>query len=232
MIRPQRHAAAAHADAARRATAVGLGLDSADVRAAHGRAPAPRGRRQRARPRRLRRRAAPSLRRRRARDPGVRGHQPADRPRADDLEALGGRAHARAAVRRRARRRVRRSRRRPRDRHRLRLPGGAAVPASASASCRSSACKALHDKARGLLAPLRDSRLRLVFDDGMRGHPPGAPYDSIVAAAGGGAIPQAWLDQLAVGGRLVAPVQQGRRPGARRRRPPRRSASPMRSTRR
>jgi protein-L-isoaspartate(D-aspartate) O-methyltransferase len=68
--------------------------------------------------------------------------------------------------------------------------------------------KALHDKARDLLAPMRDGRLRLVFDDGMRGHPPGAPYDSIIAAAGGSEIPQAWLDQLAVGGRLVSPVQQ------------------------
>jgi protein-L-isoaspartate(D-aspartate) O-methyltransferase len=68
--------------------------------------------------------------------------------------------------------------------------------------------KPLHDKARELLAPLRNSRLRLVFDDGMRGHPPGAPYDSIIAAAGGDEIPQAWLDQLAVGGRLVSPVQQ------------------------
>ena len=52
----------------------------------------------------------------------------------------------------------------------------------------------------------------LVFDDGMRGHPPGAPYDSIIAAAGAREIPQAWLDQLAVGGRLVSPVQQ---PGSR-----------------
>jgi protein-L-isoaspartate(D-aspartate) O-methyltransferase len=66
----------------------------------------------------------------------------------------------------------------------------------------------LHDKARELLAPLRNSRLRLVFDDGMRGHPPGAPYDSIIAAAGGDEIPQAWLDQLAIGGRLVSPVRQ------------------------
>jgi len=70
--------------------------------------------------------------------------------------------------------------------------------------------KPLHDKARELLAPLRNSRLRLVFDDGMRGHPPGAPYDSIIAAAGGDEIPPAWLDQLAVGGRLVSPVQQRR----------------------
>ena len=67
--------------------------------------------------------------------------------------------------------------------------------------------KPLHDKARELLAPLRETRLRLVFGDGMLGHPPSAPYDSIVAAAGGSDVPQAWLDQLAVGGRLVSPVQ-------------------------
>lgn len=66
----------------------------------------------------------------------------------------------------------------------------------------------LHDKARELLAPLRSSNLRLVYGDGMRGHPPNAPYDSIIAAAGGDALPSEWLDQLAVGGRLVLPVRQ------------------------
>jgi protein-L-isoaspartate(D-aspartate) O-methyltransferase len=40
----------------------------------------------------------------------------------------------------------------------------------------------------------------------MLGFPKGAPYTGIIAAAGGDAIPQAWLDQLAVGGRIVAPV--------------------------
>jgi protein-L-isoaspartate(D-aspartate) O-methyltransferase len=68
--------------------------------------------------------------------------------------------------------------------------------------------KPLHDKARELLAPTRSTRLRLVFGDGMLGHPPGAPYDSIIAAAGGSALPRAWLEQLAVGGRLVSPVEQ------------------------
>ncbi len=68
--------------------------------------------------------------------------------------------------------------------------------------------KPLHDKARELLAAIRPVNLRLVYGDGMRGHPPNAAYDSIIAAAGGDALPQAWLDQLAVGGRLVAPVQQ------------------------
>ena len=66
----------------------------------------------------------------------------------------------------------------------------------------------LHDKARELLAPLRSDNIRLVYGDGMRGHPPNAPYDSIIAAAGGDALPAEWLDQLAVGGRLVSPVRQ------------------------
>jgi protein-L-isoaspartate(D-aspartate) O-methyltransferase len=68
--------------------------------------------------------------------------------------------------------------------------------------------RALHDKARECLGPLRLDRVRLVYGDGMRGHPPNAPYDSIIAAAGGENLPQPWLDQLAVGGRLVAPLQQ------------------------
>jgi protein-L-isoaspartate(D-aspartate) O-methyltransferase len=68
--------------------------------------------------------------------------------------------------------------------------------------------KPLHDKARELLGAARPVNLRLVYGDGMRGHPPNAPYDSIIAAAGGDALPQAWLEQLAIGGRLVAPVLQ------------------------
>jgi protein-L-isoaspartate(D-aspartate) O-methyltransferase len=63
----------------------------------------------------------------------------------------------------------------------------------------------LHDKARDNLAGLRGDNLRLVYGDGRLGHAPNAPYDAIVSAAGGEALPQAWLDQLAIGGRLVAP---------------------------
>ena len=69
--------------------------------------------------------------------------------------------------------------------------------------------KPLHDKARELMAPLRITNVRLVYGDGMLGHPPNAPYDGIIAAAGGEALPQAWIDQLAVGGRIVAPVHDG-----------------------
>ena len=65
----------------------------------------------------------------------------------------------------------------------------------------------LHDKAREHLASMPRSNLRLVYGDGRLGHAPNAPYDAIVCAAGGEDLPQAWLDQLAVGGRLVAPTQ-------------------------
>lgn len=73
----------------------------------------------------------------------------------------------------------------------------------------------LHLKARHHLDAVRASLpprfdVRLVFGDGMLGHAPGGPYDTIIAAAGGQAVPQPWLDQLAPGGRLVAPVDDGR----------------------
>lgn len=71
--------------------------------------------------------------------------------------------------------------------------------------------KPLHDKARELLSPLRLAGVRLVYGDGMLGHGPNAPYDGIIAAAGGEALPAAWMEQLAVGGRIVAPVREGDR---------------------
>ena len=73
----------------------------------------------------------------------------------------------------------------------------------------------LHLKARANLDAMRRHLpewpdVRLVYGDGMIGHAPLAPYDTIIAAAGGAAMPQAWLDQLAPGGRLVAPMEDGR----------------------
>ena len=67
--------------------------------------------------------------------------------------------------------------------------------------------RGLHDKARDNLRPLRVANLHLIFGDGMPGYAKGAPYAAIIAAAGGEALPTEWIDQLAVGGRLVAPVQ-------------------------
>ena len=69
--------------------------------------------------------------------------------------------------------------------------------------------KGLHEKARDLLRPLRVPNLHLLFGDGMLGFADGAPYAGIIAAAGGEAVPRAWTDQLAVGGRLVAPASLG-----------------------
>ena len=66
----------------------------------------------------------------------------------------------------------------------------------------------LLDKAIQHLPPWRGDRVRLVHGDGRLGHAPQAPYDSIIAAAGGDDLPEAWLAQLAVGGRLVAPCQR------------------------
>ena len=52
--------------------------------------------------------------------------------------------------------------------------------------------------------------VELVVGDGRAGHPPGAPYDAInVAAAADDGPPAALLEQLAAGGRLVAPVRAG-----------------------
>lgn len=73
--------------------------------------------------------------------------------------------------------------------------------------------KPLHDKARENLAALRLDHLRLVYGDGRLGHAPNAPYDGIIAAAGGDDIPAAWTEQLAAGGRLVAPMLDARSGG-------------------
>jgi protein-L-isoaspartate(D-aspartate) O-methyltransferase len=71
--------------------------------------------------------------------------------------------------------------------------------------------RSLHERAREHLAALREHRVLLVYGDGRRGHAPNAPYDSIIAAAGGDALPSAWFEQLAEGGRLVAPRADAKR---------------------
>ncbi len=65
----------------------------------------------------------------------------------------------------------------------------------------------LFERARANLAPLRSDNLRLVYGDGRLGHAPNAPYDAIICAAGGDDVPPAWLEQMAIGGRLVAPTR-------------------------
>lgn len=66
--------------------------------------------------------------------------------------------------------------------------------------------RGLHEKARTNLRPLRLMNVHLILGDGMLGYPQGGPYAGIISAAGGEHIPYAWLEQLAVGARLVAPT--------------------------
>ena len=66
--------------------------------------------------------------------------------------------------------------------------------------------RALHERARDNLRPLRLANVRLVFGDGAAGLPAEAPFDAIIAAAAGEEIPVAWGEQLVAGGVVVAPV--------------------------
>ncbi|MCS6764399.1 MAG: protein-L-isoaspartate(D-aspartate) O-methyltransferase [Candidatus Protistobacter heckmanni] len=66
--------------------------------------------------------------------------------------------------------------------------------------------KPLYEKVKSNLRHVRIPNLRLHFGDGMLGLPPAAPFDAIILAAAGMAVPQALLDQLVPGGKLIAPV--------------------------
>lgn len=61
-------------------------------------------------------------------------------------------------------------------------------------------------RTRERLLELDVRNVRLRHGDGMKGWPTQAPYDGILAAAAPLALPDALVAQLAVGGRLVAPV--------------------------
>ena len=66
--------------------------------------------------------------------------------------------------------------------------------------------RGLHEQARANLRCLRLANLRLVFGDGSHGVVQGAPYDCVVIAAAGEDLPEPLLEQMRVGGRLVAPI--------------------------
>jgi len=66
--------------------------------------------------------------------------------------------------------------------------------------------RGLHEKAKKNLLPFRLPNVHLMLGDGMLGFPKGAPYAGIISAAGGEDVPSVWLEQLAVGARLVAPT--------------------------
>jgi protein-L-isoaspartate(D-aspartate) O-methyltransferase len=66
--------------------------------------------------------------------------------------------------------------------------------------------RGLHELARQRLRPLRLANVRLALGDGMQGLIQAAPYDAIIVAAAGLELPPALLEQLTIGGRLIAPV--------------------------
>lgn len=69
--------------------------------------------------------------------------------------------------------------------------------------------KALMDKANERLTELRIRNFVLRWGDGAEGWSALAPYNGILVTAGAREIPQALLEQLAPGGRLVIPVGAG-----------------------
>lgn len=66
--------------------------------------------------------------------------------------------------------------------------------------------EALYLKAQELLHALGLKNVRCYFRDGNKGLPEHAPFDRILATAGAVEVPDALLQQLAVGGMLVIPV--------------------------
>ena len=68
----------------------------------------------------------------------------------------------------------------------------------------------LQERARANLRDLRLKNLRLAYADGASGIEKAAPFDSIIVAAAAPAMPQALLQQLARGGRMILPLREGR----------------------
>ena len=64
----------------------------------------------------------------------------------------------------------------------------------------------LSQRARQAIDSLRLTNIALLVGDGTIGWSRYAPYDAILVAAGAPSVPQALIDQLAPGGRLLIPI--------------------------
>jgi len=64
----------------------------------------------------------------------------------------------------------------------------------------------LAERARGVLAELGYANVHVKAGNGYLGWPEHAPFDAIVVTAAPEEVPQALVDQLAIGGRMVIPV--------------------------
>ena len=56
------------------------------------------------------------------------------------------------------------------------------------------------------LRKIQEFRVRLKYADGHQGLPEAAPFDTIIVAAAAATVPQALLQQLALGGRMLLPL--------------------------
>ena len=59
------------------------------------------------------------------------------------------------------------------------------------------------------LRAIMQFRVRLKYGDGQLGIPEAAPFDTIIVAAAAPSVPQALLQQLALGGRMLLPLGAG-----------------------
>ncbi|MGB2820761.1 MAG: protein-L-isoaspartate(D-aspartate) O-methyltransferase [Phycisphaerae bacterium] len=66
--------------------------------------------------------------------------------------------------------------------------------------------EALRERAAGALASLNLTNVTFRTADGTLGLPAEAPFDGIICGAAAPSVPDSWIDQLADGGRIVAPV--------------------------
>lgn len=65
---------------------------------------------------------------------------------------------------------------------------------------------ALAEPARELLAGMGYSKVKVIVGDGSLGFREQAPYDAIIVSAAAAQLPQALVEQLAEGGRMIIPV--------------------------
>ncbi len=66
----------------------------------------------------------------------------------------------------------------------------------------------LAEKAKAVLKKLDYKNIKVIVGDGQQGLPKEAPFNGIKSAAASSKIPQAWKEQLAIGGKIVAPVRE------------------------